>query len=86
MITLVSCLSKYNPLDREKVREWIQWMAARLQRDWGALGSGGGVVEQLAALAAALPHAPQQRAALEQLRDTLAMHDLSPFEVTDNSY
>lgn len=66
---------------REKVREWIQWTAARLQREWGALGGGGGALEQLAALAAALPHVPRRRAALQQLRDTLMHHDVSPFEV-----
>ncbi|KAL4705000.1 hypothetical protein ACJJTC_009788 [Scirpophaga incertulas] len=67
--------------NKEKVREWIQWTAARLQREWGALGDGTGPLEQLAALAAALPHAQHQRAALEQLRDTLMQHDVSPFEV-----
>ncbi|CAH0406076.1 unnamed protein product [Chilo suppressalis] len=67
--------------NKEKVREWIQWTAARLQREWGALGGGAGPLEQLAALAAALPHVPHQRAALEQLRDTLLQHDVSPFEV-----
>ncbi|XP_013193092.2 E3 ubiquitin-protein ligase TRIP12 isoform X1 [Amyelois transitella] len=67
--------------NKEKVREWIQWSAARLQRKWGALGGGAGALEQLAALAAALPHPPHQRAALEQLRDTLLQHDVSPFEV-----
>ncbi|XP_026324123.1 E3 ubiquitin-protein ligase TRIP12 isoform X4 [Hyposmocoma kahamanoa] len=69
--------------NKEKVREWIQWTAVRLQREWGALGGGAGPLEQLAALAAALPHAqsPHQRNALEQLRDTLVQHDVSPFEV-----
>ncbi|XP_059049375.1 E3 ubiquitin-protein ligase TRIP12 [Achroia grisella] len=67
--------------NKEKVREWIQWTASRLQRKWGALSSEGGVLQQLAALAAALPHAQLQRAALEQLRDTLLQHDISPFEV-----
>ncbi|XP_028164507.1 E3 ubiquitin-protein ligase TRIP12 isoform X3 [Ostrinia furnacalis] len=67
--------------NKEKVREWIQWTAARLQREWGALGGGAGALEQLAALAAALPHPPHHRAALEQLRDTLTLHDVSPFEV-----
>ncbi|XP_053601004.1 E3 ubiquitin-protein ligase TRIP12 isoform X2 [Plodia interpunctella] len=67
--------------NKEKVREWIQWSAARLQRKWGALGGGAGALEQLAALAAALPHQPHQRHALEQLRDTLLQHDVSPFEV-----
>ncbi|XP_026764305.2 E3 ubiquitin-protein ligase TRIP12 isoform X3 [Galleria mellonella] len=67
--------------NKEKVREWIQWTASRLQRKWGALGSDGGALQQLAALAAALPHAPLQRAALDQLRDTLLQHDVSPFEV-----
>ncbi|XP_049887493.1 E3 ubiquitin-protein ligase TRIP12 isoform X2 [Pectinophora gossypiella] len=67
--------------NKEKVREWIQWSAARLQREWGALGGGAGALEQLAALAAALPHPPHHRAALRQLRDTLLQHDLSPFEV-----
>ncbi|CAH0747219.1 unnamed protein product [Diatraea saccharalis] len=67
--------------NKEKVREWIQWTAARLQREWGALGGGAGPLEQLAALAAALPHPPHQRTALEQLRDTLLQHDVSPFEV-----
>ncbi|KAI5642256.1 E3 ubiquitin-protein ligase TRIP12 [Phthorimaea operculella] len=67
--------------NKEKVREWIQWTAARLQREWGALGGGAGALEQLAALAAALPHPQHQRTALEQLRDTLTHHDVSPFEV-----
>ncbi|KAJ2943828.1 hypothetical protein O0L34_g8156 [Tuta absoluta] len=67
--------------NKEKVREWIQWTAARLQREWGALGGGAGALEQLAALAAALPHQQHQRGALEQLRDTLTHHDVSPFEV-----
>lgn len=66
---------------REKVREWIVWKAARLQREWGALGGGAGALEQLAALAAALPHAHHRRSALNQLRDTLLHHDVSPFEV-----
>lgn len=68
-------------LFREKVREWIVWKAGRLQREWGALGGGAGALEQLAALAGALPHAHQRRAALHQLRDTLLHHDVSPFEV-----
>ncbi|XP_048481765.1 E3 ubiquitin-protein ligase TRIP12 isoform X3 [Plutella xylostella] len=68
-------------VNKEKVREWIQWTAARLQREWGALGGGGGALAQLSALAAALPAAPHPRLALEQLRDTLLQHDLSPFEV-----
>ncbi|XP_063373487.1 E3 ubiquitin-protein ligase TRIP12 isoform X3 [Cydia amplana] len=69
--------------NKEKVREWIQWTAARLVREWGALGGGGGALDQLAVLAGALPHAPapQCRAALDQLRDTLMQHDVSPFEV-----
>nr|XP_026484610.1 E3 ubiquitin-protein ligase TRIP12 isoform X1 [Vanessa tameamea]XP_026484611.1 E3 ubiquitin-protein ligase TRIP12 isoform X1 [Vanessa tameamea] len=69
--------------NKEKVREWVSWRAARLQRDWGALGGGAGALEQLAALAAALPtRAPShQRAALQHLRDTLLNHDVSPFEV-----
>ncbi|CAG9576011.1 unnamed protein product [Danaus chrysippus] len=69
--------------NKEKVREWIQWRAARLQREWGALGGGAGALEQLAALATALPTRPptQQRAALHQLRDTLLNNDVSPFEV-----
>ncbi|KAL0895540.1 hypothetical protein ABMA27_011643 [Loxostege sticticalis] len=67
--------------NKEKVREWIQWTAARLQREWGALGGGAGPLEQLAALAAALPHPAHHRTALEQLRDTLLQHDVSPFEV-----
>ncbi|XP_068628834.1 E3 ubiquitin-protein ligase TRIP12 [Battus philenor] len=67
--------------NKEKVREWIVWKAGRLQREWGALGGGAGALEQLAALAAALPHANHRRAALHQLRDTLLHHDVSPFEV-----
>lgn len=67
--------------NKEKVREWIQWTAARLQREWGALGGCGGALEQLAALAAALPIHHHRRAALHQLRDTLLHHDVSPFEV-----
>ncbi|XP_013148407.1 PREDICTED: E3 ubiquitin-protein ligase TRIP12 [Papilio polytes] len=67
--------------NKEKVREWIVWKAGRLQREWGALGGGAGALEQLAALAGALPHAHQRRAALHQLRDTLLHHDVSPFEV-----
>lgn len=69
--------------NKEKVREWIQWRAARLQREWGALGGGGGALEQLAALAAALPrtHHARHAHALLHLRDTLATHDVSPFEV-----
>ncbi|CAH2068887.1 unnamed protein product, partial [Iphiclides podalirius] len=67
--------------NKEKVREWIVWKAARLQREWGALGGGAGALEQLATLAAALPHAHHRRAALHQLRDTLLHHDVSPFEV-----
>lgn len=67
--------------NREKVREWIQWTAARLQREWGALGGCGGALEQLAALASALPIHHHRRAALHQLRDTLLHHDVSPFEV-----
>ncbi|KOB65027.1 Ubiquitin protein ligase E3a [Operophtera brumata] len=39
-----------------------------------------GALEQLAALAAALPHPTHRRAALLQLRDTLMHHDVSPFE------
>lgn len=72
-----------NCIFREKVREWIQWRAARLQREWGALGGGAGALEQLAALATALPTRPptQQRPALHQLRDTLLNNDVSPFEV-----
>ena len=68
---------------REKVREWVSWRAARLQREWGALGGGAGALEQLAALAAALPTRAftQQRVALAHLRDTLLNHDVSPFEV-----
>ncbi|CAG4963376.1 unnamed protein product [Parnassius apollo] len=67
--------------NKEKGREWIQWKAGRLQREWGARGGGAGALEALAALAAALPHAPHRRAALSQLRDTLLHHDVSPFEV-----
>ncbi|XP_013166656.1 PREDICTED: E3 ubiquitin-protein ligase TRIP12 isoform X1 [Papilio xuthus] len=67
--------------NKEKVREWIVWKAGRLQREWGALDGGAGALEQLAALAGALPHAHQRRAALHQLRDTLLHHDVSPFEV-----
>lgn len=71
---------------REKVREWVSWRATRLQREWGALGGGAGALEQLAALAAALPTRAlaQQRAALTHLRDTLLNHDVSPFEVSFN--
>ncbi|XP_034824158.1 E3 ubiquitin-protein ligase TRIP12 isoform X2 [Maniola hyperantus] len=65
--------------NKEKVREWIVWRAGRLQREWGALGGGAGALEQLAALAAALPH--RAPAALAHLRDTLLDHDVSPFEV-----
>ncbi|CAB3231314.1 unnamed protein product [Arctia plantaginis] len=67
--------------NKEKVREWIQWTATRLQREWGALGGCGGALEQLAALASALPIQHHRRAALHQLRDTLLHHDVSPFEV-----
>ncbi|CAH0722778.1 unnamed protein product, partial [Brenthis ino] len=69
--------------NKEKVREWVSWRATRLQREWGALGGGAGALEQLAALAAALPTRAlaQQRAALTHLRDTLLNHDVSPFEV-----
>ncbi|XP_045486330.1 E3 ubiquitin-protein ligase TRIP12 isoform X3 [Pieris rapae] len=68
--------------NKEKVREWIECVASRLQREWGALGGGGGALQQLAALAVALPR--RADLALEPLlvlRDTLARHDLSPFEV-----
>lgn len=68
-------------LPREKVREWISWSARRLRCEWGALGGGAGALEQLGALAAALPHAAHSRAALAHLRDTLLHHDVSPFEV-----
>ncbi|CAH1643332.1 unnamed protein product [Spodoptera littoralis] len=67
--------------NKEKVRSWIQWTAARVVASWGALGGGGGALEQLAALAAALPHHQHARAALATLRDTLLHHDVSPFEV-----
>ncbi|XP_063890837.1 E3 ubiquitin-protein ligase TRIP12 isoform X2 [Helicoverpa armigera] len=67
--------------NKEKVREWIQWTAGRVSREWGALGGGGGALEALAALAAALPHPHHRRAALAQLRDTMLHHDVSPFEV-----
>ncbi|XP_039765934.1 E3 ubiquitin-protein ligase TRIP12 isoform X2 [Pararge aegeria] len=65
--------------NKEKVREWIVWRAGRLQREWGALAGGAGALEQLAALAAALPH--RAPAALTHLRDTMLDHDVSPFEV-----
>lgn len=67
--------------NKEKVREWISWSARRLRCEWGALGGGAGALEQLGALAAALPHAAHSRAALAHLRDTLLHHDVSPFEV-----
>ncbi|CAK1548387.1 unnamed protein product [Leptosia nina] len=68
--------------NKEKVREWIECVANRLQREWGALGGGGGALQQLAALAAALPRrADLALDPLIVLRDTLASHDLSPFEV-----
>ncbi|XP_038209135.1 E3 ubiquitin-protein ligase TRIP12 isoform X3 [Zerene cesonia] len=68
--------------NKEKVREWIECVAGRLQREWGALGGGAGALEQLAALAAALPRrADHARAPLAVLRDTLTHHDLSPFEI-----
>ncbi|XP_022824637.1 E3 ubiquitin-protein ligase TRIP12 isoform X2 [Spodoptera litura] len=67
--------------NKEKVRSWIQWTAARVAASWGALGGAGGALEQLAALAAALPHHQHARAALASLRDTMLHHDVSPFEV-----
>ncbi|XP_041974550.1 E3 ubiquitin-protein ligase TRIP12 [Aricia agestis] len=66
--------------NKEKVREWITWRAGRLRGEWGALSGGGGALEQLAALAAALPR-PRPASALRRLRDTLRDHDVSPFEI-----
>lgn len=63
------------------MREWIEWRAARLQREWGGGSGCGGALEALAALAQALPHRHHRRAALETLRETLLHHDVSPFEV-----
>lgn len=73
--------SYYLYVYREKVRQWIASQALRLQRGWGALGGNGGALEQLVALACALPKPHEQRTALTALRDALNAHDVSPFEV-----